>query len=151
MPRLSLDSPVGNLTLCEEDGRITALIWGGKAAEPGEPSPLLLRAKHEIAAYFARQRHEFDLPVEPRGSPAERKVWQAMAEIPYGQTRTYGDIAKRTGQTAREVGQACGRNPIPILLPCHRVVAANGLGGFSAPGGVAWKGQLLVLERALLL
>lgn len=151
MPRLSLDSPIGRLTLCEEEGFITGLIWGGKATDPGEPTPLLLRAERELTAYFAGRCHEFDLPVKPRGSAAERVVWQAMAEIPYGQTKTYGEIAKATGITAREVGQACGRNPIPIFLPCHRVVAANGLGGFSAPGGVAWKGQLLVLERALLL
>jgi methylated-DNA-[protein]-cysteine S-methyltransferase len=151
VPRLSLDSPVGRLTLCEEDGFITGLIWGGKAAEPGEPTPLLLRAKREILAYFAGKRRDFDLPVKPDGSLTEIKVWQAMAAIPYGETRTYGEIAKATGVNARAVGQACGRNPIPILLPCHRVVAANGLGGFSAPGGVDWKGKLLVLERALLL
>lgn len=151
MPRLSLDSPVGRLTICEEDGFITGLIWGGKAAEPGEPTPLLLRAKREIAAYFEGKRKEFDLPVNPAGSPAELSVWQVMAKIPYGETRTYGDIAKETRVNARAVGQACGRNPIPILLPCHRVVAASGLGGFSAPGGVDWKGKLLVLERALLL
>lgn len=150
MPRLSLDSPVGHLTLIEEGGFITGLIWGGKH-EPGQPTELLLRAKREITAYFAGKRKEFDLPVKPDGTPGEIKIWEAMAAIPYGQTRTYGDIAKETGVNARAVGQACGRNPIPILLPCHRVVAANGLGGFSAPGGVAWKGKLLVLERALLL
>lgn len=151
MPRLSLDSPVGRLTLFEEGGFITGLIWGGKAAEPGEPTALLLRAKREIAAYFAGKRREFDLPVKPDGTSGEIKVWEAMAAIPYGETRTYGEIAKQTGVNARAVGQACGRNPIPILLPCHRVVAANGLGGFSAPGGVKWKEKLLVLERALLL
>jgi methylated-DNA-[protein]-cysteine S-methyltransferase len=151
MPRLSLDSPVGRLTLFEEGGFITGVIWGGKAAEPGEPTELLLRAKREVAAYFAGKRKEFDLPVKPEGTPGEQKIWRAMAAIPYGETRTYGDIAKETGINARAVGQACGRNPIPILLPCHRVVAANGLGGFSAPGGVDWKGKLLVLERALLL
>jgi methylated-DNA-[protein]-cysteine S-methyltransferase len=149
VPRLSLDSPVGRLTLFEEGGFITGLVWGGKSA--GKPTELLLRAKREIAAYFAGKRKEFDLPVKPEGSPSELKIWLAMAAIPYGETRTYGDIAKSVGVNARAVGQACGRNPIPILLPCHRVVAANGLGGFSAPGGVKWKERLLVLERALLL
>jgi methylated-DNA-[protein]-cysteine S-methyltransferase len=151
MPRASLDSPVGRLTIFEEGGFITGLIWGGKHNESGEPTELLSRAKREIAAYFAGKRKEFDLPVKPEGSPSEIKVWQAMAAIPYGETRTYGDIAKEVGVNARAVGQACGRNPIPILLPCHRVVGASGLGGFSAPGGVDWKGKLLVLERALLL
>jgi methylated-DNA-[protein]-cysteine S-methyltransferase len=151
MPHLSLNSPVGRLTIVEENGFITGLIWGGKAAGPGDATLLLRRAKREIGAYFAGKRHEFDLPIKPNGKPSEIKVWQAMAAIPYGQTRTYGEIAKEVGINARAVGQACGRNPIPILLPCHRVVAANGLGGFSAPGGSDWKGKLLVLERALLL
>lgn len=150
MPRLSLDGPVGRLTLFEESGFITGLIWGGKAA-PGEPTELLTRAKRDIAAYFAGKRRDFALPVKPDGTPTELKVWHAMAAIPYGETRTYGEIARQVGVNARVVGQACGRNPIPILLPCHRVVAAQGLGGFSAPGGVAWKHKLLVLERALLL
>ena len=151
MPHLSLNSPVGRLTIVEENGFITALIWGGKAAEPGDATPLLRRAKREICAYFAGKRQEFDLPIKPNGKPSEIKVWQAMAAIPYGQTRTYGDIAKAIGLNARAVGRACSRNPVPILLPCHRVVAADGLGGFSAPGGSDWKGKLLVLERALLL
>jgi methylated-DNA-[protein]-cysteine S-methyltransferase len=151
MPHLSLNSPVGRLTIVEENGCITGLIWGGKAAGPGNTTALLRRAKREIAAYFAGKRREFDLPIKPNGKPAEIKVWQAMAAIPYGHTRTYGEIGKEIGINARAVGRACGRNPIPILLPCHRVVAANGLGGFSAPGGSDWKGRLLVLERALLL
>jgi methylated-DNA-[protein]-cysteine S-methyltransferase len=151
MPHLSLNSPVGRLTIVEENGFITGLIWGGKAAGPGDATALLRRAKREIGAYFAGKRHEFDLPIKPNGKPSEIKVWQAMAAIPYGETRTYGEIAKEVGINARAVGQACGRNPIPILLPCHRVVAADGLGGFSAPGGSDWKGKLLVLERALLL
>jgi methylated-DNA-[protein]-cysteine S-methyltransferase len=151
MPHLSLNSPVGRLTIFEEDGFITGLIWGGKAAGPGDASALLRRAKREIDGYFGGKRQEFDLPIRPIGKPSEIKVWQAMAAIPYGETRTYGDIAKAIGINARAVGRACSRNPIPILLPCHRVVAANGLGGFSAPGGSDWKGKLLVLERALLL
>jgi methylated-DNA-[protein]-cysteine S-methyltransferase len=135
--------------LFEDGGLITRLIWGGKPA--GLPTQLLVQAKREIAAYFEGKRHSFNLPVRPEGTPIERKIWQAMADIPYGQTRTYGDIAKELGVPARVVGQACGHNPVPILLPCHRVVAAHGIGGFSAPGGVAWKEKLLVLERALLL
>ncbi len=151
MPHLSLNSPVGRLTIFEEDGFITGLIWGGKAVGPGDATALLRRAKREIDAYFGGKRQQFDLPIRPNGKPSEIEVWLAMAAIPYGETRTYGDIAKEIGINARAVGGACRRNPIPILLPCHRVVAANGLGGFSAPGGSDWKGKLLVLERALLL
>jgi methylated-DNA-[protein]-cysteine S-methyltransferase len=151
MPHLSLNSPVGRLTIFEEDGLITGLIWGGKAAGPADATALLRRAKREIDAYFGGRRQQFDLPIRPNGKPSEIEVWQAMAAIPFGETRTYGDIAKEIGINARAVGRACSRNPIPILLPCHRVVAANGLGGFSAPGGSDWKGKLLVLERALLL
>ena len=151
MPRLNLDSPVGRITLFEEDGFITALDWGGKSKNAGEPSQLLVEAKRQLTAYFAGKRKSFELPLKPSGSPTEQKIWRAMAEIPFGETRTYGDLAKQLGVPARAVGQACGRNPIPILLPCHRVVAAQGLGGFSAPGGVAWKTQLLLREGALLI
>jgi methylated-DNA-[protein]-cysteine S-methyltransferase len=150
MRGLSLDSPMGRLTLFEEEvGYITHLVWGGKSA--GEPSQLLVGAKRQLADYFAGRRRRFDLPTKPAGAPVELTIWQAMADIPYGDTRTYGELAKWVGVNARVVGRACGRNPIPILLPCHRVVAAKGLGGFSAPGGIAWKERLLVLERALLL
>jgi methylated-DNA-[protein]-cysteine S-methyltransferase len=149
MLALSLESPVGQLTLFEDGGYLTRIVWGGKSA--GEPSQLLVSAKRQIADYFAGRRRHFDLPLKPAGTALELKIWDAMADIPYGATQTYGEIAKRLGSNARLVGQACGRNPIPILLPCHRVVAAKGLGGFSAPGGVQWKQKLLVLERALLL
>ena len=151
MPRLNFDSPVGRLTLFEEDGFITALDWHGKARNAGEPTPLLLEAKRQIGAYFAGRLKAFDLPLKPRGTESELRIWRVMAAIPFGQTRTYGDLAKEVGIPARAIGQACGRNPIPILLPCHRVVAAEGLGGFSAPGGVAWKTQLLLREGALLI
>ena len=151
MPHLSLDGPVGPLTIVEESGFITRLMWDGNAAGPDDATALLRRAGREIRAYFAGRRPDFDLPLKPHGAACEIKVWQVMAAIPYGETRTYGDIARATGIDARAVGRACSRNPIPILVPCHRVVAANGLGGFSAPGGSAWKGKLLVLEGALLL
>jgi methylated-DNA-[protein]-cysteine S-methyltransferase len=150
MLRIGLDSPVGRMTLFEEDGAIVALDWGGRRGA-GEPSRLLVEAKRQIGAYFAGKRKEFDLPLHPHGSERERAIWRAMADIRYGQTRTYGEIARELGVPARLVGQACGRNPIPILLPCHRVVSAKGLGGFSAPGGVEWKRRLLMHEGALLL
>lgn len=150
MPRLSLDSPLGRLTLFEENGAITALVWGGKSA--GRPSRLLANAKRQLGAYFAGRRKAFDLPLAPEGSATEQRVWAAMAEIPYGETRSYGALARTLKLSARSVGRACARNPLPILLPCHRVVGAGGeLGGYSGGAGTETKRKLLQLEGALLL
>ena len=150
MPRLSLPSPVGRLTLFEEGGAITALVWGGKSA--GKPTKLLEDAKRQLAAYFAGRRKGFDLPLVPEGSPTEQRVWALMAKIPYGETRSYGELARELKLSPRAIGRACGRNPLPIFLPCHRVVAADGeLGGYSGEGGVETKRRLLQLEGALLL
>ncbi len=150
MPRLSLESPLGRLTLFEEGGAITALVWGGKSA--GKASPLLLDAKCQLAAYLAGRRKQFELPLAPEGSPAEQRVWALMAKIPYGETRSYGELAHELNLAPRAVGRACARNPLPILLPCHRVVGATGeLGGYSGQGGVETKRKLLQLEHALLL
>ncbi len=150
MPRLSLPSPLGRLTLFEEGAAITALVWGGKSA--GKPTRLLEDAKRQLAAYFAGKRKAFDLPLLPEGSPDEQRVWALMAEIPYGETRSYGELARALSLSPRAVGHACGRNPLPIFLPCHRVVSADGeLGGYSGNGGVETKRKLLQLEGALLL
>jgi methylated-DNA-[protein]-cysteine S-methyltransferase len=149
MPRLSLDSPVGRLSLFEESGSITVLDWGGKRWS-GLPSDLLLEAKRQLAAYFAGRLKTFDLPVAPAGSAFEQRVWQLMAEIPFGETRTYGDLAHALAAMPRAIGQACGRNPIPIIIPCHRILAADGIGGYSGGKGVDTKRRLLALEGALL-
>ena len=150
MPRLSLTSPVGRLTLFEEGGAITALVWGGKSA--GQPTRVLNDAKRQLAAYFAGKRKSFDLDLAPEGSAAELRVWAAMRAIPYGETRSYGELARALKLSPRAVGRACARNPLPILLPCHRVTGANGeLGGYSGDGGVETKRKLLQHEGALLL
>ncbi len=150
MPRLSLDSPLGRITIFEQDGAVTALVWGDKSSGPA--TPLLEKAKRQLLAYFAGKRRDFDLPLAPEGSDDEKRVWAAMADIPYGETRSYGDIAKVTDVNPRLVGQACGRNPLPILLPCHRVTGADGkLVGYSGSGGIETKRKLLQLEGALLL
>jgi methylated-DNA-[protein]-cysteine S-methyltransferase len=109
---------------------------------------VLHEACRQLAAYFTHERESFDLPLDPGGSDFERGVWRAMLAIPYGHTRTYGDIAKELGGMPQPVGQACGANPIPIIIPCHRVVGADGLGGFSAAGGVETKVKLLRHEGA---
>ncbi len=150
MPRLSLPSPVGRLTLFEDGGAITALVWGGKSA--GKPTRLLQDAKRQLTAYFAGRRKDFALPLAPEGSPDEQRVWALMAKIPYGATRSYGALARDLQLSPRAVGHACGRNPLPIFLPCHRVVGAHGeLGGYSGAGGVETKRKLLQVEGALLL
>jgi methylated-DNA-[protein]-cysteine S-methyltransferase len=149
MPRLSFDSPVGRLTLFEEQGALTAVDWGGKSSDT--PTPLLLEAKRQLTDYFAGRRKQFDLPLAPAGSPFKQRVWQLMCEIPYGETRSYGDLAHDLDGVPRAVGQACGRNPLPIFIPCHRVLAAGGkLGGFSGGKGAETKRRLLMLEGALL-
>ena len=148
--RLPLDGPFGFMTLVERDGAIVALEWGGRAE--GKPDAVLIEAKRQLEQYFAKKHTAFDLPLAPAGSADERRLWARMMTIPYGQTATYGDLAHELGQVAREIGQACGRNPIPIIIPCHRVVGAAGaLTGYSAPGGVETKRRLLQFEGALLL
>ena len=102
----------------------------------------------QLAAYFDGGLQKFDLPLAPRGSAFQHAFYQALCAIPYGETRKYGDLARDLGVSAQAIGQACGANPIPILIPCHRVLAANGLGGFSGAGGIEAKVALLKLEGA---
>ena len=144
MYNYSCQSPFGPLTLRDVDGRIDALRWGGAA---DEASDLLIEATRQIAAYFDGTRKAFDLPLAFR-SGLQGAVMRAMCAIPFGETRTYGDLAKDLGVSAQAVGQACGGNPIPIIVPCHRILGASGLGGFSAPGGVEAKVALLRHEGA---
>ena len=103
--------------------------------------------KRQLNAYFDGVLKRFDLPLEPNGTPFQKKVWKQMLKIPYGRTVTYGHIAERLGSGARPVGTACGRNPLPILIPCHRVMGANGaLGGYSGEGGLVTKKALMLIE-----
>jgi methylated-DNA-[protein]-cysteine S-methyltransferase len=144
MPSLSMPSPVGQLAIEEHDGAIVAIRWADAPA--GNGSPLLAAAARQLAAYFDGKLSRFDLPLAPAGSLFEARVWAAMQAIPYGETRCYGDLADAVGSAPRAVGRACGRNPIPIVIPCHRVLARSGLGGYSGEGGLATKQRLLALE-----
>jgi len=149
MPSLSFSSPLGPLTLIETDHAITHLHWDNRAGR--DETPLLLEARRQLDAYFARELKEFDLSLNPAGTNFQKSVWDAMDRIPYGQTRTYGEISKEIGGMPRAVGVACGENPIAIIPPCHRVMAAGGkTGGYSGGNGVPHKLQLLVLEGSLL-
>ena len=149
MPQLSLHSPVGDLTLFEEDGALVALDWGWTPAQ-GE-TPMLREARRQLEGYFDGDPAPFELPLAAAGSDYQRRVWERMRTIPLGRTLSYGELAAELGSAARAVGTACGANPIPIIVPCHRVIAADGnLGGYSGEGGVETKQALLHLEGALL-
>ena len=150
MPHLSLQSPIGALTVFEDDGAIVSLDWGlvpNGPAPGGDGTGLLRAARDQLAAYFRRDLEIFDLPLAPPGTEFQQAVCRAMSGIPYGALKTYGDIAAAVGSAPRAVGGACGRNPIPIIIPCHRVVGANGaMTGYSGHGGLETKRALLHLE-----
>ncbi len=136
----------GRLILTEEDGALVSVNWGNAVRE--DASELLQRACLQISEYDHGTRQQFDLPLRIGGSAFQKAVCDAIYAIPFGDTCTYGDIAKALGVPAQAVGQACGANPIPIIIPCHRVMGAKGLTGFSGAGGVETKVALLRHEGA---
>ena len=147
MSYLAYNSPVGPITLFEENGVIIAVEWGWPPESEDPPAPVLERARDQLDAYFEGRLTEFDLPLAPMGTAFQKKVWQAMSRIPFGATRTYGDLATELGTSPRALGGACGRNPIPIIIPCHRILGSNGgLGGYSGMDGTDTKAFLLRLE-----
>ena len=145
MPQLSLHTPVGDLTIFEEDRAIVSLDWGWVSHQ--DPSPLLECARDQLQAYFDGKLTTFALPLAPAGTEYRRSVWRALCEIPYGRTCSYKDIASRVGGSPRSVGQANGHNPIPLIIPCHRVVAGTHVGGYSGGDGLPTKRWLLALEN----
>lgn len=152
MDFLPFSTPLGEVALGAEDGAIVRL-WLPNSPTPRltpHETPLLIEGRRQVLEYLAGERRVFDLPLAPRGTPFQRQVWAALRDIPYGQTRSYRDIALAAGcpRGFRAVGQANHRNPIPIIIPCHRVIAADGgPGGYA--GGPALKQALLRLENAL--
>jgi len=140
---------VGDLTLSEENGALVALDWGW--APEQRATSILREARRQLEAYFDGDPAPFELPLAPAGSAFQRRVWERLRAIPPGRTLSYGALARELGGAARAVGGACGANPLPIIVPCHRVIAADGaLGGYSGQGGVETKQALLRLEGALL-
>jgi methylated-DNA-[protein]-cysteine S-methyltransferase len=148
-------SPVGRLTLVATDRGLSAILWEND--RPGRvrlnitgedrTHPLLVEAERQLAQYFAGRRQRFALPLDPSGTAFQRDVWDALGTIPFGETRSYAQIAQQIGQprAVRAVGAANGRNPLSIVVPCHRVVGSTGaLTGFA--GGLAVKARLLALE-----
>lgn len=144
------DSPLGEILLCGDDDGLHRLVLAAEETpDPAEADcddAALLEAREQLLAYLAGRRRHFSLTLAPGGSEFQRQVWAALLRIPYGETRTYGDLARRLGRegAARAIGAASGANPLPLLIPCHRVVAADGLGGYSS--GPALKRRLLTLE-----
>ena len=153
-----LDSPIGVLTLIASEEGLTHVLFEGQ--EPGDvglpddlpevdDDPSLEAAATQLGEYFDGDRKEFDVPLDLRGTDFQRDAWQALARVPYGETRSYGEQADSIGRPGafRSVGAANGQNPIPVILPCHRIIGANGsLTGFG--GGLGVKRQLLDLEQA---
>ena len=143
---LSFPSPVGPLTIFAEGDHLI-VVEAGRAPDGATDDPLLSETRRQIDAYFDGRLTVFDLPLAPNGTQRQREIWTAMSEIPYGAVETYGALAARVKSAARAVGTACGANPLPILIPCHRVIAAGGRpGGYSFAEGLETKHQLLTLE-----
>jgi len=147
-----IGSPVGNLLLVASDSGLSSVIWDRAEREkPGiefNNHPVLLETEQQLNEYFAGQRQTFSLPLDFGGTDFQKKVWEALLTIPFGETRTYGDIARQIGspQAVRAVGGAANKNPICIIAPCHRVIGATGkLVGFG--GGLLNKTLLLEIER----
>jgi methylated-DNA-[protein]-cysteine S-methyltransferase len=152
-----MQSPVGRLTLVASDSGLAAILWENDsphrvpvnmvAEDPDHP--VLLETEKQLREYFAGQRREFSVPLDFGGTGFQNQVWQALLSIPFGETRTYTEIARQIGKPAavRAVGAANGRNPISIIAPCHRVIGSTGkLTGFA--GGLQAKAHLLALEDA---
>ena len=145
------ETPIGALTLTEEAGALTGVLFGPHAPQGAliAETSLIRRAFAQLEEYFCGERTVFDLPLDARGTPFQRRCWQALLEIPYGQTRTYAQQAQAVGSPCayRAVGMANHRNPLPVLIPCHRVVGADGsLTGYA--GGLEIKRKLLEIEQS---
>lgn len=152
----TMPSPVGALTLVASDAGLTAILWENDrpgrvklgAMEEASDHPVLAEAERQIQEYFAGERTSFSVPLDFRGTDFQKSVWAALLTIPFGETRSYGEIARQIGRpsASRAVGAANGRNPLSIIAPCHRVIGTNGaLTGFA--GGLAAKEALLGMER----
>ncbi|MCX7567556.1 methylated-DNA--[protein]-cysteine S-methyltransferase [Sulfitobacter sp. F26169L] len=146
MKTCTVPTQFGDLVLTQDGRHITKLGWGQAPRE--DSTDLLDEARRQLLAYDAGALEVFDLPLRVQGSDFQRAVCAAMSAIPFGDTCTYGDIAKQLGVPAQSIGQACGGNPIPVIIPCHRVMGAKGLTGFSGAGGVETKVALLRHEGA---
>jgi len=158
-----IDSPVGRLALEADDNCVTGVRWASRGERAyssrasssrtgaAKANPVLKEAARQLDRYFGRKLRRFDLPLAAHGTDHQKRVWAMMREIPFGETATYGGMAMALGSGPRAVGTACGRNPLPIIVPCHRVLASGGKeGGYSGGRGLPTKHQLLALEGVVL-
>jgi methylated-DNA-[protein]-cysteine S-methyltransferase len=152
-----MESPVGRLALEAEGDALSCVRWVaprervGERARRGQIPPILKQARRQLERYFAGRLETFDLKLAARGTDFQKRVWKMMSEIPYGETATYGGMAMALGSGPRAVGMACGRNPLPIVVPCHRVLGSGGSeGGYSGGQGLPTKHKLLALEGVTL-
>ena len=156
LARKIIDSPVGKLKLVASDQGLVAILWENDDPErvrlgelvKGETNSVLVETERQLAEYFAGKRKNFTVPLDLRGTPFQRNVWEALLAIPFGETRSYGELARQLGNSraARAVGAATGKNPVSIVVPCHRLIGATGkLTGFA--GGLGAKMRLLALEQ----
>lgn len=144
--KITISTPLGKITLIASEKHLCEVRWGGRSSSQTK-HPLLLKAKRQLEEYFAGKRSRFDLPLAPQGTDFQKRVWQELVRIPYGETLSYREQALRLGDVkkARAVGTANGKNPLSIIVPCHRVIASNGkLAGFA--GGLKAKSWLLAHE-----
>ncbi len=149
MAQFSFHSSVGDLTLSEEGGKIVSLDWGWSSLS--HKTDFLEKTKLLIDAYFDGQKPNFTIDLDPAGTDFQKNVWKAIMDIPYGKVTTYGEIANHLNSHPRAVGSACGLNPIPIIIPCHRVMGKKGqLTGYSGGEGIETKQYLLNLEQSLI-
>ncbi|SHI58896.1 methylated-DNA--[protein]-cysteine S-methyltransferase [Wenxinia saemankumensis] len=148
--KAALDTPTGPFWIEARAGAIVAAGWG-PVLRPARGVDLLQRACVQVTAYWAGLLQDFDLPLDPGGTGLAARVWAEMRAIPYGRTRSYGEIGAALGVPPQAVGQACGANPLPLLIPCHRVTGTGRLGGFSGALGPETKAALLRHEGALLI
>ena len=153
----TVSTPLGDITAVADDAGLTQVILAGDdgsvLAEATEGGPIADAAAAQLAEYFAGERMAFDVPLAPEGTEFQQTVWKALGDVPFGTTATYGEIARAIGQltATRAVGAANGRNPIPIIIPCHRVIGASGeLTGYSGGGGIETKRRLLDHESGTL-
>ena len=153
----TVSTPLGDITAVVDDAGLTQVILAGDdgsvLAEATEGGPIADAAAQQLAEYFAGERMAFDVPLAPQGTEFQMTVWKALGDVPFGTTATYGEIARAIGQltATRAVGAANGRNPIPIIIPCHRVIGASGeLTGYSGGGGIETKRRLLDHESGTL-
>lgn len=153
----TMDSPVGKLTLVASDKGLVAILWENddprrvpiSSVSENKNHPVLVETERQLRSYFAGERQSFSLDLDPRGTTFQKKVWEALLTIPYGETRSYGQIAAQIDnpKAVRAVGAANGKNPLSIVVPCHRVIGSQGkLTGFA--GGLETKACLLALEKA---